>query len=43
LGNTGSGKTNFLKCVLPQVVAAGVPVWVTESHKTELRKLRHLI
>ena len=43
LGNTGSGKTNFLKVVLPQVAAAGVTVWVTESSKTELRCLRHLI
>jgi hypothetical protein len=42
-GNTGAGKTNFLKWLLPQVVAAKVPVWVTESHKTELRQLRHLI
>ena len=40
LGNTGAGKTNFLKWILPQIAAAGVPVWVTESYKTELRRLR---
>ena len=43
LGNTGSGKTNFLKVVLPQVAAAGVAVWVTENSKIELRRLRHFI
>src|ERR1051325_541208 len=36
LGNTGSGKTSALRLLLPQIVAAGVPVWVTESYKTEL-------
>ena len=43
LGSSGAGKTNFLKFVLPQIAAAGVPVWMTESYKTELRHLRHLI
>jgi hypothetical protein len=43
LGNTGAGKTNFLKWILPQIAGAHVPIWVTESYKTELRRLRHLI
>lgn len=43
LGNAGAGKTNFLKWILPQIAAVHVPIWVTESYKTELRQLRHLI
>jgi len=43
VGVPGSGKTRMLMALLPQLAAAGVTIWTSESYKTELRRLRHLI
>lgn len=40
--NTGSGKTTLLFFWLPQIVAQGISVWISDMYKTHLRKLRPL-
>ncbi len=41
-GNTGSGKSNLLFRIVPQIAAAGCHVWVTEMYKKQMRCLWHV-
>lgn len=42
LANTGGGKTSLLQWLIFQVALQGVPVWLSESYKTQLRRLHGL-
>lgn len=41
-GNTGSGKTNLLSWLVPQVAASGSRVWMSEMYKKQIRHWRPL-
>jgi len=43
LGNTGSGKTNFLKYLILQIVALVGGFWCTDMYKADLRHLRAVL
>ena len=40
VANTGSGKTNLLAHILPQIASSGVQVWVTDMYKQQHRLMR---
>ena len=42
-GNTGSGKTNLIKLLLPQVAAITRGLWATDLYKRDLRHLRPIL
>ena len=41
-GNTGSGKTNLLSWLIPQIASSGSRVWMSEMYKTQIRHWRPL-
>ena len=43
VSNTGGGKTNLLCFWALQLGVAGCPIWLSESYKTQLRRLRQIL
>lgn len=42
VSNTGGGKSNLITHLVLQIAALGCPVWLSETYKTQLRRLRPL-